>query len=497
MVALENGIVQRKIFSFLPLSDLKNCRLVKQSWNSEAVSFIRDFRPCYARISRDSPCADLLALAEFVSGMKIVPINSLAIEDCWRQPNHAEFNSIENQANILDNLLEKLPLKHLYILWATGFNPSRLVGNFVIDLLRRKITELRTLAFRGFSEGFVTNFGQAWPPCLPKLKVLDIGRYEDLNYKKGFFLKIIKAAPNLNKIEGRVLDSATLEFIPEDKYSCLQNMRLSIHSERERTLFSKLALAAPEMTSLYLTAPRTESERQFMGSYIHIVETIFSSCCKSLKTFTMASPIFPLDLLSFPPLINLQQISLCTENTTPHLLHVLRSINYPKLLPALYHVEVNPDVYVNPQNRTPNPWENNEAAQVVQVYPSTTVKHLDTWANFNSLTLKQLSEVFPKVAYLKARIVRFLRDRASSASLFSGLWEGWQCLESVSLCYIREALRWNFDAEFLGISSEEVDILRQLDDESLEKINIVPIRPSVLTLPRKVQCYEGLFFLII
>ena len=51
----------------------------------------------------------------------------------------------------------------------------------------------------------------------------------------------------------------------------------------------------------------------------------------------------------------------------------------------------------------------------------------------------------------------------------------------------REALRWNFDAEFLGINSEDVEILRQLDDASLEEINIEPVRPSVLKLSRKIQ----------
>ena len=50
----------------------------------------------------------------------------------------------------------------------------------------------------------------------------------------------------------------------------------------------------------------------------------------------------------------------------------------------------------------------------------------------------------------------------------------------------------NSDAEFLGINEEEVDLLRQMDDTSLELINIVPIRPSVRTMPRKIQTLKPL-----
>ena len=38
----------------------------------------------------------------------------------------------------------------------------------------------------------------------------------------------------------------------------------------------------------------------------------------------------------------------------------------------------------------------------------------------------------------------------------------------------------NFDFEFLGVNIEELEILREFDDEALEDVNIVPIRPSIL-----------------
>ena len=78
--ALKNKIVRREIFGCLPLGDLKNCRLVNRSWNLNAVSFIKDFRRCQPRTSKERPCTDLKELAQVVRVMNIVPINSLSIE---------------------------------------------------------------------------------------------------------------------------------------------------------------------------------------------------------------------------------------------------------------------------------------------------------------------------------------------------------------------------------------------------------------------------------
>ena len=48
------------------------------------------------------------------------------------------------------------------------------------------------------------------------------------------------------------------------------------------------------------------------------------------------------------------------------------------------------------------------------------------------------------------------------------------------------ALRRNFDAEFLGINPEEVNVLRDETEKLLDKVNLVPIRPSILTLLCKI-----------
>ena len=66
---------------------------------------------------------------------------------------------------------------------------------------------------------------------------------------------------------------------------------------------------------------------------------------------------------------------------------------------------------------------------------------------------------------------------------YDSVWAGWLHLESVRL--VEGPLEENYDAEVLGIFDDEVERLRQEDDETLVKMHIVPIRPSVLTMTRK------------
>ena len=489
--ALENNIVLRKIFTCLPLSDLKQCRLMNRTWNFEAVSVIRDFRLCTARIWKQSQCSDLLALAEVVSGMSIVPINILSIR--LYGSGHSDCQPIP--ANILSNLLEALPLQGLQVSWEPNFRPSNCAAiSFVTELISRKIMELSTLEFTKIPDHFLTYFGEAWTPWLPKLITLDLQALQSYPRSHGtceFFLKIISGAPNLKKITGTCVDSSTLQIIPEDKTYLLDYFRLSADSDGEVENCSKLALAGPVLSELYIIAPYIESMLPRMGSYIQSLEKILASSCKSLKSFTMAAPVFPLDLLNFPPLIYVQNIGFSTDVTTPHILHVIQSIDYPELLPTLYRVEVVMDFDPEEEEDDPfeNPWEDSDAAEAVQVHPSTTVKHLHMRADFNLLTFKELSHIFPNVVHFDAVLRQPIVDPAGATSHID-LWAAWPYLESVYLVESREAVRLNFDAEFLGISKEEVEILRQFDDESLEKMNIVPTRPSVLTLLRKIKDYH-------
>ena len=69
---------------------------------------------------------------------------------------------------------------------------------------------------------------------------------------------------------------------------------------------------------------------------------------------------------------------------------------------------------------------------------------------------------------------------------YEELWAYWPEVQAVELI---EDLRGNYDAEFLGIYPEEVQILRGMDEEFLEQLNLVPIQPSVLTRSGKTPAH--------
>ena len=489
-VTLENKIVLRQIFHCLPLRDLKQCRLVTRSWNSEAVTFIRDFRRCGARISKECPCSDLLNLADVVWRLDVVPINSLSIE--LSTSGHSECKSLtENQRNMYAHLLQALHLQNLQISWHTAFSPlSCPAVNFVIDLLRKKIEDLSTLELTRLPQEFLTHFGRVWAPWLPKLTLLDIGNTWAGGSPTDFILTILDGAPHLKSLKGDCMNPQILEIIPEAKYALLKEFFFYIYGDVDERNCQKLAAAIPALTDLLLNS-LFDSDRQYRynRNFLHISERLLSSSCETLETFGMDSPIFPLSLLTFPPMINVKTINIDSEDTSPHLLHVLRDTDYPRLFPALLEVTIQVSVESNPNDSERNPWENKEAAQLVQVKPSTTVTNLEISAEFEYIIVLvvELSEIFPNARNLK------MHDEfgqpsnvAACAALYRDLWASWPNLESVSIKKHRGALRWNFDAEFLGISTEEAEFLKQFDDESLEKMNIVPVRPSVLTLSRKI-----------
>ena len=209
---------------------MKKFRLVKKTWDSEAVTSMRDFLLCDARISGQSHCANLLDLAQVVSGMNVGPIKSLSSIDLGGST-HSECKMIENQANMLENLLERLYLKYLYISWETTFKPLDCPAvNFVVEVLGRKIMMLSALEFDQLPDKFLTHFGNVWAPWLPKLEYLDTGDLYLCRWasQSEFVMKILKGAPNLKKFTGNDLDSRILEVIPEQKYFLLNNIWLTI-----------------------------------------------------------------------------------------------------------------------------------------------------------------------------------------------------------------------------------------------------------------------------
>ena len=146
---MRNQIILRKMFHYLCLKDLKQCRLVNRTWGYEARSYLKDCRQCYLKISESSTCSSLYRLNELISEINLDYINSLRID--FEPEKHWDCQFRENEPITYDQLLANLEIKHLYISWETFDGqlgcPSK---KFVIALLREKIIKLESLIFIDF-----------------------------------------------------------------------------------------------------------------------------------------------------------------------------------------------------------------------------------------------------------------------------------------------------------------------------------------------------------
>ena len=161
----------------------------------------------------------------------------------------------------------------------------------------------------------------------------------------------------------------------------------------------------------------------------------------------------------------------------PKKMTVLRSISYSRSFPALEHVELTAEGQSEGfRQHFLNPWE---GRQVEAQQEPVILKILDfrCW-NWTLITLEDLNSIFSHVSN-RLIITRFSFAFANTIPIpYEELWAYWPEVQALELI---EDLRGNYDTEFLGIYSEEVQILREMDEEFLEQLHLVPIRPSVLT----------------
>ena len=197
----------------------------------------------------------------------------------------------------------------------------------------------------------------------------------------------------------------------------------------------------------------------------------------------MESVIFPLSHFRFPALVNLKDLTIFTGVTTDEILYVLQSINYPTMMPVLETVEVldreeGEMLYVNP-------WGNNGAIPVPSrnYCPSATVKKLFLEFDVDKTSLEVCGRIFPNVSRLS--LSQMMTEAGGIP--YEDLWAHLSQVEILEITKAYMELGENLDAAFLGINQEEVDLLRKMDDKSLETMNIVPVRSSILTMRRKIH----------
>ena len=364
---------------------------------------------------------------------------------------------------------------------------------FAISIIRQKLGEMETLTLDYFPGISGRYFGDDWnpPPVLPKMKILDLGtihEIEELDTENTFLFKILNRTPNLEKLKGSRMTAKFLNRIPEERlYASLDSFELSTEcSEEDKENCLKFARARPTLSRLSVSAPM---KSEHMGSLLRVAEELLTSSCKSLKEFQMNHVNFPFSFLTFPPLLRLKKLTISTQFqsgpgdqkvTARQLLAVLRSIDYPRMAPSLNAVHIHAEEVIGiPEEEKVNPWVKLEEQAIAQTLPAITVQRLEVTADFGHLTFQDLRQIFPNLTNLKAAALQ------TSSIPYRDVWSSLPELKIVHLLDIDYSLTGNFDSEFLGIYPQEVELLRELDDRALEKIQVVPIRPCVLTMARK------------
>ena len=246
----------------------------------------------------------------------------------------------------------------------------------------------------------------------------------------------------------------------------------------------EFALSMPTLSTL---AAETPSEEEYISNYLDVLQRLLTSSCKTLETLDMRYGICGLNQLTFPALVNLKELIIFTGSMTEKTIRVLASIDYPKMLPRLDSVEVTAHNEID--MRYVNLWGDNNATAPVKpqtLWPSLTVKKLMLEFNFYRESIEACHRIFPHVSQITLTEERMMMADPEEMP-YEVLWTHWSQVEFMEIAEMRFELGENFDAEFLGLNQEDVNLLRQMDDESLDRMNIVPIRPSVLTMKRKVN----------
>ena len=354
---------------------------------------------------------------------------------------------------------------------------------FIISLIREKQNDFISMKLQLSSEWQPSYFEEDWIPALPKLKGLDVGYGFQFSQCKEQVVKLISGAANLQKLKG-MFNTNDLKILPKSAYVLLDTFGLSVGSTEEDRNCRELAQAGPALSLLLANAPSAPGQ-QYMANFLNVLENLLRSSCKTLGNLMMGPELPPLRFLDCPPLIHVTSLNIDLQDVSDRLVGILRSINYPKLLPSLCSVSTGLPGLMNYLDLDPavatNAWLNMDEVEP-NVYPSKTVEVLSFPAEFNQQIGEGVRQIYPALKYL---ILRGSTQIETNEICYEDLWAFSPHLAYVTVVLGVRALEGNFDAEFLGINPQEVEILRDLDDESLEKIQIVPIKPSILTMSGK------------
>ena len=167
---------------------------------------------------------------------------------------------------------------------------------------------------------------------------------------------------------------------------------------------------------------------------------------------------------------NLQYLRVSSDGEVAfgQLWQILASIQGDKMMPQLAELTLQLTCF-GPTREWPPKYHGEHVR-----YTYTSLRKLTLFLTCLTANLVEIKAAFPHVIALELYLCQ------SEYAPCGEVWELWPNLEQLKLSVTWITVRKNYDAEFCGIHKEEVELLREMDDEFLRTVQIVPIRPSLL-----------------
>lgn len=463
---------------------------------------------------------------QITSNGRVIPFNSL------RLPFYQRWDVVcctDDEELLYSNLTSNTELKLRYLeVWRAGnFEASDgICYRLVRALLEKKSYEIRRLEIDCspiFEEFYQDD--NAWNPKFSELEVLDIAPGFDAE-KDGPEAKrkettrwLLKNAPNLKKI---VIDQLTcLKIVPAEILMTVELVlapEFGFCVEKEEDIRSLPTMpdkvcgimqgiyinSAPFFNYLEHTENVGEMEGELRGwNPLHHFETTLEGVLrnehKNLERITLHDA-YPVGRLSHPPLSNLSSIAINTMKVRNHsqVWNAIASINFERAMPNLKEVTIILTTNCwDPWNGWPT------ANQDISPFCCISAHKLKLEFGFQEINLSPLQAMFPNLSHISLTFVHREVDQRD-LELLKQIMESWPRLVELEFSGVSLS-PWstlnppipNYDADFLGIHEEEAELLRREDDDFLRNVHIVPIRPSLLTMPGEFSSHESLVMCVI
>ena len=496
-VALGVEVILRQIFSYLPTGVLLfACSLVNKIWNTEARTFVRDYRRC--RLTRTKAwrqCVDNLPPVErlklysiletlkeyekvcrnIIESGRVVPFNYLVLPEysCMDQ-----FNTCRSDKIVLKNLTGGMKIKYLEFLGSVKVNCA--CGRVIARLLTETCCDVQTLiicaGFRTFEN--LKNCG--WVPDFVKLEEIDISWVgtcsRPMERDKNIFGWLVQNAPLMKSV--RVKDLvASVGILPNDIFSRVKlkgSLDIDIRTPADLKLLHSACSIQSELRELRIFRGRTERyiDDEFVIDGFVLLE--FQKCLeemlqKSSKTLASLGIFdgFSLGSVPYPVMAKLTHLRVEAMSwfANPFWKSIF-GIDFGIKMPVLVKV----DLALN---------KNYDLEFGNVVNPALTVRSLRIHLGWRVTEIWPLTVMFPNISELECsgmRKVYFVKH----------IFKYWCNLSELFLSFdYFPGRKKNYDIELCGIHWREAQILREQDSDYLANVQIVPIRPCLVTMLSK------------